>query len=118
MYKWILIASLLLVGLSTTLSAAPRIALGSLEFKMDISQCAVGNAHYLIDAKGEGNSLTIAANSGYTTIDIFYVSNGEDLRASASVEFIKLRGGKFTYSGDAFVSNGTKQRMNLEIDHC
>ena len=118
MHKWILIASLSLVGLSTTLSAAPRIALGNLEFKMEISQCAVGEAHYLIDAHGDGNSLTVAANSGYTTIDIFYVSNGEDLRASASVEFINLSDGKFVYSGDAFVSNGTKQKMNLEIDHC
>ena len=114
--------ALALFGLGTTaVYAEVRLQLGERKADLELTSCVSGSSYYLIDATGDGGSLSVAAqmkgDQPYTSIVYTFEEGGEDLRADVSTEPIPLDNG-FRFSGVAKVSDGSQQDLTIEILNC
>lgn len=87
-----------------------------------VEGCRTGDGYYLIDAKGDGASISLVGSlegdSTYTTIDFFFADAGEDKRAGASIPPIPLQDGAFAYAGPVDVSDGSTAKMLVNFAGC
>ncbi|MEO0569348.1 MAG: hypothetical protein AAF066_16565 [Pseudomonadota bacterium] len=123
MIKTCLFAAHLTFAASVSLASdVANVEINGVDYLLEITSCASADSHYFIDARGENTMLSVvgalAGENQYSTVDFFYVEDGEDLRAGTTTEAIKLQNGKFEFTGQAKISNDTTADMSVEADAC
>lgn len=110
--------------LTVTLCCAENISLafGDRTLALTVNRCEDNGTYFLIDAVGDGATLSVLGSpegdNPYTTIDLFLTEEGKDLRAGLTTGPILIEDGRFTFSGEFEVSDGSTRALDLEVTGC
>lgn len=110
--------------LTVTFCCAENISLafGGRTLALTVNSCKDNGSYFLIDAVGDGTTLSVVGSpegkNPYTTIDLFLTENGKDLRAGLTTGPILIEDGRFTFSGEVELSDGSTRALDLEVAGC
>lgn len=122
MRSFVLSVPMLILTVTFCLAENISLALGDWSLALKVNSCEDNGTYFLIDAVGDGATLSVVGSpegdNPYTTIDLFLTEEGKDLRAGLTTGPILIEDGRFTFSGEVEVSDGSTRALDLEVTGC